>query len=122
MNCKDLPLQLEKSLKDITLYFYFKILSNHKKFYQIHKTNSKPLIQDLPLKEGLFYLYLYMSNSQKYPKIKYRVVNGNGYVLCNNWKDVEKLINLYKTDPNFKDKERFQVKYIVKITEEIIEI
>ena len=63
-----------------------------------------------------------MSNSQKYPKIKYRVVNGNGYTLCNNWDEVENVINRYKTDPDFKDEERFQVKYVIKVTEELIEI
>jgi len=86
-----------------------------------NKTKTKSL-QEVFLIEDLFYLYLYMNNSQKYPKIKYRVVNGNGYSLCNNWDEVERWINLYKTNPNFKDKERFQVKYIIKITEELIEI
>ena len=60
--------------------------------------------------------------NKEYPKIKYRVVNGNGYTLCNNWSDVEKIINRYKIDPIFKDNKRFQVKYVVKITEELIEI
>ena len=63
-----------------------------------------------------------MSNTQKYSKIKYRVVNGNGYTICDSWSQVEKLINQYRTNPLFKDRDRFQVKYVVKVTEEIIEI
>ena len=57
-----------------------------------------------------------------YPKVKYRVVNGNGYSVCNTWDDVVREIEHYKTDPIFKDKERFQVKHVIKVTEEFIEI
>lgn len=63
-----------------------------------------------------------MSNKKKYPIIKYRVVNSNGYTICDSWDQVEEQINYYKTNPLFKDKDRFQVKYVVKVTEEIIEI
>jgi len=63
-----------------------------------------------------------MQNKKKYPKIKYRVVNGNGYAICDSWDQVEERINYYKTNPLFKDKDRFQVKYVVKVTEELIEI
>ena len=63
-----------------------------------------------------------MPNKKKYPIIKYRVVNGNGYAICDSWSQVEERINYYKTDPLFKDKDRFQVKYVVKVTEELIEI
>ena len=60
--------------------------------------------------------------NRKYPKIKYRLVSGNGSSIFNNWSDVEKTIEKYRTDSLFKDKERFQPKYVIKITEEYIEI
>lgn len=63
-----------------------------------------------------------MQNKKKYPKTKYRVVNGNGYTICDSWGQVEERINYYKTNPLFKDKDRFQIKYVVKVTEELIEI
>lgn len=63
-----------------------------------------------------------MQNKKKYPKIKYRVVNSNGYTTCDSWDQVEERITYYKTNPLFKDKDRFQVKYVVKVTEELIEI
>ena len=62
------------------------------------------------------------TKKEDYPIVKYRVVNGNGYTVCNTWDEVEKLINFYKTDPVFKDEERFQVKYVIKVIEEYIEI
>ena len=58
----------------------------------------------------------------KYPKVKYRLVNGNGSSVIYNWSDVEKQIETYRTDPLFKDKKRFQPQYVIKITEEYIEI
>lgn len=57
-----------------------------------------------------------------YPIVKYRVVNGNGYTICNTWQEVKERIDYYKTDPLFKDKKDFQIKYIVKVTEEKIVI
>jgi len=62
------------------------------------------------------------SKKEDYPKVKYRVVDGNGYTLCDTWDGVEEKINYYKTNPIFKDKEDFQVKYVIKVTEEYIEI
>jgi hypothetical protein len=38
------------------------------------------------------------------------------------WDDVQKEIEELRTNPAFKDKDRFQPKYIVKITEELINI
>lgn len=58
----------------------------------------------------------------KYPKVKYRLVNGNGSSVFYNWSDVEKQIEKYRTDLLFKDKKRFQPQYVIKITEEYIEI
>ena len=60
--------------------------------------------------------------NRKYPKIKYRLVTGNGSSIFNNWSNVEKAIEKYRTNSLFKDKERFQPKYVIKITEEYIEI
>jgi hypothetical protein len=65
---------------------------------------------------------LMKKTKNNYPKVKYRVVNGNGYTLCDSWEEVERKIDYYKTDPNFKDKERFQIKHVIKVTEELIEV
>lgn len=62
------------------------------------------------------------NKKEDYPKVKYRVINGNGYSLCDTWEGVQKQIEYYKTDPLFKDKEEFQVKHVIKVTEEFIEI
>ena len=59
---------------------------------------------------------------EDYPKVKYRVINGNGYFLVDTWDEVLKKVEYYKTDPIFKDKEHFQVKHVIKVTEEYIEI
>jgi len=50
------------------------------------------------------------------------VVDGNGYSVVNTWDEVLKRVERMKTDPIFKDKERFQVKHVIKVTEEFIEI
>ena len=63
-----------------------------------------------------------MKKEKQYPVVKYRVVNGNGYSVCNTWEGVQKQIEYYKTNPLFKDKENFQVKYVIKVTEEKIDI
>lgn len=63
-----------------------------------------------------------MKKEKQYPVVKYRVVNGNGYSVCDTWEAVEKQIEYYKTNPLFKDKENFQVKYVIKVTEEKIDI
>ena len=63
-----------------------------------------------------------MKKEKQYPIVKYRVVNGNGYSVCNTWEGVQKQIEYYKTNPLFKDKENFQVKYVIKVTEEKIDI
>ena len=62
------------------------------------------------------------NSKEDYPIVKYRVVNGNGYTVCDTWDDVQEKINYYRTDPIFKDKERFQVHHVIKVTEEYIEI
>lgn len=63
-----------------------------------------------------------MAKNKQYPNTKYRLVTGNGPSVFYKWDDVQKEIEELRTNPVFKDKERFQPKYIVKITEEIIEI
>lgn len=59
---------------------------------------------------------------EDYPKVKYRVVDGNGYSVANTWDEVLKRVERMKTDPIFKDEERFQIKHVIKVTEEFIEI
>lgn len=63
-----------------------------------------------------------MMKNKKYPNIKYRLVTGNGPSVYYKWDDVERQIEELRTNPAFKDKERFQPKYVVKITEELINI
>jgi hypothetical protein len=63
-----------------------------------------------------------MKKEKQYPVVKYRVVNGNGYTVCDTWEEVQKQIEYYKTKPLFQDKENFQVKYVIKVTEEKIVI
>ena len=63
-----------------------------------------------------------MKKEKQYPIVKYRVVNGNGYNVCDTWEGVQKQIEYYKTNPLFLDKENFQVKYVIKVTEEKIDI
>lgn len=60
--------------------------------------------------------------AKKYPNIKYRLVTGNGPSMYYSLEEVLKDVDKYRNDPLFKDKKRFQPKYIVKITEEVIEI
>lgn len=59
---------------------------------------------------------------EDYPQIKYRLVTGNGSQVFYGWESVQRQINYYRTNPTFKDCERFQPKYIIKITEEYMEI
>ena len=63
-----------------------------------------------------------MKKEKQYPIVKYRIVNGNGYTVCDTWEEVQKQIEYYKTNPLFRDKENFQVKYVIKVTEEKIDI
>lgn len=63
-----------------------------------------------------------MKKEKQYPIVKYRIVNGNGYTVCDTWEEVQKRIEYYKTNPLFQDKENFQVKYVIKVTEEKIDI
>jgi hypothetical protein len=63
-----------------------------------------------------------MKKEKEYPIVKYRVVNGNGYTVCDTWEEVQEQIEYYKTNPLFQDKEYFQVKYVIKVTEEKIDI
>lgn len=59
---------------------------------------------------------------EDYPVIKYRLINGNGYTVCNTWDEVQERIEYYKTNPVFKDNSRFQIQHVIKVTEEYIEI
>lgn len=63
-----------------------------------------------------------MTKNKQYPNTKYRLVTGNGPSVFYKWDDVLKQIEEYKTNPIFANKERFQPKYVVKITEELINI
>lgn len=62
-----------------------------------------------------------------YPIVKYRIVNGNGYTLCEGEEEFkQKLksgINFYNElkERNAYDCERFKIQYIVKVTEEYID-
>lgn len=60
--------------------------------------------------------------AKKYPNIKYRLVTGNGPSVFYDWNEVLKQIEYLRTNPIFKDKERFQPKYVIKITEELLNI
>ena len=59
---------------------------------------------------------------EDYPITKYRLINGNGYTVCNTWDEVQERIKYYKTNPVFKDNTQFQIQHIIKVTEEYIEI
>lgn len=61
-------------------------------------------------------------SKEDYPIVKYRVVNGNGYAVCDTWSEVVERIGYLKTNPSFRGKERFQPQYVIKVTEEYIEI
>ena len=63
-----------------------------------------------------------MAKKSDFPKIKYKLINGNGSSVFCSWGGVIKQIERYRTDPMFKNKERFQPQYVIKITEEYIEI
>ena len=60
--------------------------------------------------------------AKKYPNIKYRLVTGNGPSVFYDWNEVLTQIEDLRTNPIFKDKERFQPKYVIKITEELLNI
>lgn len=59
---------------------------------------------------------------EDYPIVKYRLVNGNGYGLYENLDNVRNAVKYYRTNPIFKDDERFQAQYVIKVTEEYISI
>lgn len=61
-------------------------------------------------------------SKEDYPIVKYRVVNGNGYAVCDTWSEVVERIKYLTTNPSFRDKKRFQPQYVIKVTEEYIEI
>lgn len=63
-----------------------------------------------------------VNKKEEFPKTKYKLVTGNGWQLCNTWEEVCKKVVFYRTDPIFKDEKRFQPQYVVKITEEYIEL
>lgn len=65
---------------------------------------------------------------EDYPIVKYRIVNGNGYTLCENEEEFkEKLKRAYdfynelKARNNYRC-ERFKPQYVVKVTEEYVEL
>lgn len=63
-----------------------------------------------------------MKNKKNYPKIKYRLVTGNGPSTYYNLESVQNKIQEYQTNPIFKNNEKFKPQYIIKITEELIEL
>ena len=69
-----------------------------------------------------------MANKDDYPIVKYRIVTGNGYYLVEGGEEeLEKALaerRLFVSTTCFteKDKKRFSPKYVVKVTEEYIEV
>ena len=63
-----------------------------------------------------------MAKKKDYPKVKYRLVTSNGSSMFYSWDKVQEYITKIKEDPIFQKKERFQPQYVIKITEELIEI
>ena len=63
---------------------------------------------------------------EDYPIVKYRVVDGNGYSLCEGENELkEKLkrdFEYYESVKGGYDTERFKPQYVIKVTEEYIEI
>lgn len=61
-----------------------------------------------------------------YPIVKYRIVDGNGYVLCKNEDELnerlERSIKFAKGLKPESDVKRFMPQYVVKVTEEYMEI
>ena len=60
--------------------------------------------------------------------MKYRIVNGNGYSVCNGREELEeelkRMNKFYESlkERNDKDCDRFKPKYVVKVTEEYLEL
>lgn len=65
---------------------------------------------------------------EDYPIVKYRIVNGNGYSVCDGRGELEeelkRMNEFYESlkERNNKDCERFKPKYVVKVTEEYLEL
>ena len=69
---------------------------------------------------------------EDYPIVKYRIVTGNGYTVCNSEEELHEALKRsaefcekLKEDADYNydiDIERFRPKYIIKVTEEYIEI
>lgn len=59
---------------------------------------------------------------EDYPQVKYRMVGRFGPQVFYSWESVLKKLEYYRTEPAFKDDPKYQPKYIIKITEEYIEI
>lgn len=64
---------------------------------------------------------------EDYPIVKYRIVTGNGYTVANT--DEELKFNLERNKTfveehciTERDKKRFSVQYVIKVTEEYIEL
>lgn len=59
---------------------------------------------------------------EDYPIVKYRIVDGNGYSLC---ESEQELLNKLEMAIAFADKvkeDRFKPQYVVKVTEEYIDL
>ena len=70
-----------------------------------------------------------MANNKRsekdYPIVKYRIVNGNGYTICNSEEELQEKLERYikfADSLNERDKNRFMPKYVVKVTEEYLRI
>lgn len=59
---------------------------------------------------------------ESYPKVKYRLVTGNGPSIYYSEDELNKKINELRTNRSYKDREDFKPQYIIKITEEYIEV
>ena len=65
-------------------------------------------------------------SKEDYPIIKYRIVDGNGYTLCEGEEELrEKLkrsFDFYNKIKGEYDSERFKPQYVIKVTEEYLEL
>ena len=68
------------------------------------------------------------NSKENYPIVKYRIVNGNGYVLCEGEEEFKEKLkranDFYESlkARNDCDCERFKVQYVIKVTEEYMEV
>ena len=59
---------------------------------------------------------------ESYPKVKYRLVTGNGPSVYYSEEELIKKIHEYRTNRSYKDRDDFHPQYISKLTEEYIEV